>query len=253
MPDETAIPPVEGASEPGGRLSPWVPRVLLALVAIGVVAAIISISVGEGGPQAIVVDGADETIAFYADTAIPQDAARLGPAEAPVEIELFTDLRSTQSAEFQAEVVRALIDEYVKTDRAQIALRHRSVGGSEISLPAVAATAAGEQGRQWELADLVLQNLDRAGPQGVDDEFLGDIADTLRGKTQDFDADEWRDAFGAADTQEQPRLDSELATELRLPAQPALVITGPGGAETLVDTPSLAEARAAIERVAIPE
>lgn len=231
-------------------MSPWVPRVLIALVTAGIIGAIVSISVGDGGPQAIDVEGADETIAFYADTAIPQDAARLGSADAEIEIELFTDLRATQSADFQRDVVRPLIEDYVKTDRAQIDMRHRSVGGAEVSLPAVAATAAGEQGRQWEFGDLVLQNLDRAGPRGTDEKFLEDIANTLRGKTQDFDAEEWQRAFASPEAQEQPRLDGELATELRLPAQPALVVTGPGGSETLVDTPSLAEAQAAIERVA---
>jgi predicted DsbA family dithiol-disulfide isomerase len=232
-------------------MSPWVPRALIVLVAAGVLGAIISISVGEGGPRAIQVEGADETIAFYADTAIPQDGARLGPAEALVEIELFTDLRATQSADYQREVVRPLVEEYVKTDRAQIAMRHRSVGASEVSLPAVAATAAGNQGRQWEFADLVLQNLDAAGPQGADEEFLEDVANTLRGKTQDFDAEEWLDDFESPAAEEQPRADNELATELRLPAQPALVVTGPGGSETLVDAPTLADARAAIERVAV--
>lgn len=232
-------------------MSPWIPRTVIVLVAAGVVGAIISISVGEGGPRAIEVEGADETIAFYADTAIPQEGARLGPADAPVEVELFTDLRATQSADFQREVVRPLIDEYVKTDRIQIDMRHRSVGASELSLPAVAATAAGEQGRQWEFADLVLQNLENAGPSGIDDQFLEDIANTLRGKTQDFNADDWREAFESPAAEEQPREDNELATELRLPAQPALVMTGPGGAERLVDAPTLEEARAALERVSV--
>ena len=232
-------------------MSPWIPRAIIVLVTAGIVGAIISISVGDGGPRAIEIEGADETIAFYADTAIPQDGARLGPADAPVEIELFTDLRATQSAEYQVDVVRPLIEEYVKTDRAQIGLRHRSVGASQLSLPAVAATAAGNQGRQWEFADLVLQNLDVAGPRGVDEDFLRDVANTLRGTTQDFDAEEWREDFASPASEEQPRADSELATELKLPAQPALVITGPGGAETLVDAPALADARAAIERVSV--
>lgn len=231
-------------------MSPWVPRTVIALVAAGVIGAIVSISVGEQGPRAIEIEGGDETIAFYAETAIPQAGARLGPADAPVTIDLFTDLRAVESAEYQREVVRPLIDEYVKTDRARIELRHRSVGASQLSLPAVAATAAGEQGRQWEFADLVLQNLDRAGPEGIDEEFLEDVANTLRGKTQDFDAERWREDFASPEAEQVPRADNELATELRLPAQPALVVTGPGGSETLVDSPSLDEARAAIERVA---
>lgn len=231
-------------------MSPWIPRVLIALVTAGVAAAIVSISVGDGGPQAIEVEGLNETQVFYAG--LRQDGARLGSPEAPVEIDLFTDLRATQSAEFQREVVAPLIEDFVRSDRVQINLRHRSVGSAEVSLPAVAATAAGEQGRQWQYADLVLQNLDKAGARGVDAEFLELVADALRGASRDFETEEWERAFSSPEAQQVPRADNELATELRLPAQPALVITGPGGAETLDDAPSLAEAQAAIERVALP-
>ena len=230
-------------------MSPWVPRVLIGMVTVGVAAAIVSISVGDGGPGAIEVEGLNETQIFYAG--LRQDGARLGSPDAPVEVDLFTDLRSTQSADYQREVVAPLIEGYVRTDRAQINLRHRSIGGAEVSLPAVAATAAGEQGRQWQYADLVLRNLDEAGSRGVDDEFLRQIADALRGASRDFETEEWERAFGSPEAQAVPRADNELATELRLPAQPALVITGPGGGETLVDAPSLAEAEAAIERVSV--
>lgn len=230
-------------------MSPWVPRVLIGLVTVGVAAAIVSISVGDGGPQSIEVESLNETQVFYAG--LRQDGARLGSPDAPVEVDLFTDLRATQSAEFQREVVAPLIDEYVRTDRVQINLRHRSVGSAEVSLPAVAATAAGEQGRQWQYADLVLQNLDKAGARGVDAEFLEQIADALRGASRDFETEEWERAFSSPEAQDAPRADNELATELRLPAQPALVITGPGGSETLEDAPSLAEAEAAIERVSV--
>lgn len=238
-------------------MSPWVPRVLLALLAAGVIAMIVSISVGEGGPEAIEIEGTEEVLVLY--TAIPQDEARLGPSDAPVEIELFTDLRATQSAEFQRDVVLPLIEEYVRTDRAQIALRHRSVGGAEVSLAAVAATIAGEQRRQWQFAELVMRNLDQAG-EAADEDFLRDIADSLRGATREFEAEEFAaELEPCADEDPEtecpqaaiPEADDELATELELPAQPALVVTGPGGSEILVDAPSLEEARAAIERVEV--
>ncbi len=227
------------------RQSPWWPRVFLGVVFAVVVGSIISISVGDGGPEAIEVEAVNDVVTFYA--ALRQDEARLGDPDAPVQVELFTDLRSTQSAEFQREVVDALVEEYVRDGRVQIDMRHRSVAGSEITLPAVAATAAGEQGRQWQFADLVLRNLDRAGPSDVNDEFLLEIADALRGTTRDFEVEEWERAFNSPEAREAPAADGELATELRLPAQPALAVTGPGGSDTLEDEPSLEEARAAIE------
>ena len=41
--------------------SPWVPRVLLGVALAGLIGAIISISVGSGGPEKIVISGGDQT------------------------------------------------------------------------------------------------------------------------------------------------------------------------------------------------
>jgi len=237
-------------------LSPWVPRVVLVLVAGAIIGAIVSISVGEGGPRAIEIEEGEEVVTFY--TAIPQEGRRLGEPDAPVEIDVFTDLRATNAADFHEETVAPLIEEYVRPGQALINLRHRSVGGSPVSLPAVAATIAGEQDRQWQYADLVLRNLDRAGA-AADEDFLLDVADVLRGLTREFETEEFAEELRpCADADEGtecpaaevPRADDELATELELTAEPAIVVTGPGGSETLMNSPSLEEARAAIERVA---
>ncbi len=239
-------------------MSPWVPRVLLVLAAGAIVWAVVSIALGEGGPEAIEIEGADEVLTFYAG--LRQEAERLGEPGAEVEIDVFTDLRSTDSADFYEETVMPLVDEVVRSGDALINFRHRSVGGAAVSLPAVAATIAGEQDRQWQFADLVLRNLERAGA-AADENFLQDVADTLRGMTRDFDAEEFANELApcadddpgtscpAAAT---PEADDQLATDLELTAEPALVITGPGGSETLMNSPSFEDARAAVERVAGP-
>jgi hypothetical protein len=43
--------------------------------------------------------------------------------------------------------------------------------------------------------------------------------------------------------------DARLAAELKLPAEPAVVVSGPGGEETLIDTPTLADIETAIQEV----
>jgi protein-disulfide isomerase len=203
-------------------MSPWIPRALLALAAIGVGYAIVAISVGEGGPQA-------------------------------VEIDLFTDVRAVPAAEFQHDVVDPLIEEYVRTGRAQINLRHYSFGRSGVTEAAIAAEAAGDQGHQWQYAELVMRNLPEQGE--VDEEFLNEVAEVTPG----LDKEEWDVAFSEElqkqeedpDYEAAVEADDKLALELKLPAEPALVLTGPGGTETLDATPSLAEAEAALERVEV--
>jgi protein-disulfide isomerase len=235
-------------------LSPWVPRVALAILAVGVGYAVIAIAVGEGGPETIEIEGGPEVQRLIAG--IRQEEERLGSPDAAVEIDLFTDVRAVPAAEFQRDVVDPVIAEYVRTERAQINLRHFSFGRSGVTEAAIAADAAGAQGHQWQYAELVLRNLGLAGAQGADEEFLNEIAEVTPG----LEKEQWETDFAEeleaqeADPEYESAIDADgaLAFELKLPAEPAMVITGPGGAETLDATPSVDEVRAAIERVEVP-
>jgi protein-disulfide isomerase len=235
-------------------MNPWVPRIALAALAVGVGYAIIAIAVGEGGPQAVEIEGRPEVQNLIAG--IRQDGERLGATDAPVEIELFTDIRAVPAAEFQRDVVDPLIDEYVRSGRAQISLRHFSFGRAAVTEAAIASDAAGAQGHQWQYAELVMRNLGNAPANGVDEEFLREIGEVTPG----LDQDEWEAEFDEQlrlqtedpEYESQIEADDKLALELKLPAQPVLVVTGPGGTETLDDEPSLDEARLAIERVEVP-
>jgi protein-disulfide isomerase len=235
-------------------VSPWVPRAIIALVVVGVGISIVSISVGDGGPRTIAFEERIEVQRLIAG--IPQEEARLGDEDAPVEIELFTDVRAIPGATFQEEVVDPIIDEYVRDGRAQISMRHFSFGRSGVTEAAIAATAAGEQGYQWQFGEVVMRNLENAGPQGVDEMFLKEAAEVTPGLT----IDEWDEAFADElesqsddpDYESAIDRDGELANDLKLPAGPAVVLTGIGGVETLQNDPSLDEVRAAIERVSVP-
>jgi hypothetical protein len=234
-------------------MSVWVPRVLILAAVVGIGYAIVAIAIGEGGPNSIGYEEREEVQGLIAG--IPQDGARLGQEDAPVEIELFTDIRSTTGADFQEEVVDPVIEEYVRSERAQIALRHFSFGRTGVTEAAIGATAAGEQGHQWQFAEVVMRNLENAGPQGIDQDFLKGAAEVTPG----LEIDPWDEEFAeeleaqSADPDYENEIDrdGELANELRLPAEPALVITGIGGSETLDATPTLDEVRAAIERVEV--
>ena len=134
---------------------------------------------------------------------------------------------------FQEEVVDPIIDEYVREGRAQISLRHFSFGRTGVTEAAIGADVAGEQGYQWQFAELVMRNLSQAGPQGVDEDFLRGIS----GVTPGLEIEEWNEAFAdelEAQSEDEAYesaidADGELASDLKLPAGPAMVITGIGG------------------------
>lgn len=235
-------------------MSAWVPRTIIAVVVLGVGVAIYSLSVGEGGPQAFEVEGRVEVQKLIAG--IRQEDARLGSPDAPVEVDLFTDVRAVPGAEFQSEVIDPIIVEYVREGRAQINLRHFSFGRTAVTEAALGSFAAGRQGHQWQFAELVLRNLSSVGPTGTDGEFLERVAAVTPG----LEKEEWDEDFAAELEAQQNDPDYEspvdddgrLAFDLKLPAEPAVLVTGPGGSETMPPTPTLQEVRLAIERVEVP-
>ena len=234
-------------------MSAWVPRLIIVAVVAGVGISIVSISIGDGGPNTVAYEERDEVQGLVAG--IKQDGARLGDEAAPVEIELFTDVRAIPAATFQEDVVDSLIEEFVRDGRAQISIRHFSFGRSGVTEAAIASTAAGEQGHQWQFAEIVMRNLENAGPKGIDESFLKGAAEVTPG----LEIDAWDEAFAEeleaqmSDTGYESEVDrdGELANELKLPVGPAVVVTGAGGVETLESAPSLDEVRAAIERVEV--
>ena len=223
------------------------PRVLLAAGVIGLLAAIISIAVGQGGPEKIEITGTERVQQLVAG--IAQDGPYLGPSDAEVTVTVFNDLQCPSCADYQLGTVDPVIEEYARTGRARLEFRNFSLGQAETTTSAYAATAAGEQDREWQYIELLFRNQE-AAPQGtVTDEFLQDIGNAI----PDFDLDAWKRARSSAEVKGRVEADAQLAIDLRLTAQPAIVITGPTGEpRKLEGKPSVAEVESAVAAVAGP-
>lgn len=224
-------------------MSAWVPRLALGAIAVIVVSVVVSIAVGEGGPQPRGVSGANDVQRIFGG--IAQDGPRLGPADAAVKVSVFNDLQCTTCATYQVETVEPLVEEYARPGRAQLELRHFSIGSHRTTLAALAATAAGEQGHQWQFADLFVRNQDLASERGVSEELLREVAEAVLR----LDVAEWEEALEDPALADRLESDADLAVRLRLPAGPAVVVEGPGGQRELAESPSLPEIEAAIAEV----
>ena len=223
--------------------SRWVPLTILGLAAIGLMAAFISLSVGEHKEEDFAIEGAGEVQELIGG--IPQLGDRLGSDDAPVTIDVFNDVQCTRCADYQLDVVNPLIDDYVRTGDAQMIFRHYPLGGKPVTLGGVAAEAAGEQDRQWQFIEVFVRNLDQVPEQGVSQEFLNEVAATV----PKLDVTAWEQANAGSDAEEAARAGNDLGTELKIPADPAVVVTGPSGSEELDSAPSLEEIEAAIDGV----
>jgi protein-disulfide isomerase len=223
--------------------SRFVPLTLLALLAAGLIAAIVSISVGENELQEVQVRGIGEVQELIAG--IRQLDDRLGDEDAGVTVTVFNDVQCPRCAEWQMATVEPLIERLARTGEGKLEFRHFPLGLKPVTLGAIGSEAAGEQGRQWQYLSLFIRNLAEVPSEGVDEQFLGEIASM----TPQLEAAEWERAVDGEEAGRRAEEDVELATELELTADPVLVIQGRRGVETLEGAPELDQALAAIERV----
>lgn len=221
-----------------------VPLLVLGLVGAAILASIVSISIGEKGP-APPVEGSESAQRLFGG--IEQGGDSLGAAGAPVTISIFNDLQCTECGDYQLEVVPRLVEALVRPGEARLELRHFSLGPRQTTAAGIAAAAAGEQGAQWQYAHLVALNLDQAEVSGVEDEFLERVAGAVPGPR--FELERWRRDREDPEVSERVQADAELAAELRLPAEPAAVVDGPGGTRQLEQGPSVEEIERAVAEV----
>jgi protein-disulfide isomerase len=226
------------------RRNPWLPRLLLGAGAVGLLAAVVSLSVGEGGPETIAISGGEQTQQLIAG--IPQDGPYLGPSDAAVTITVFNDLQCPSCADYEHDTVNPLIEEYARDRDARLEFRHLSLQEAETTKAAFAAAAAGEQDREWQYVDLLFRNQDEAPARTVSDEFLEDVGSAI----PNFDLDAWKRARDSPEVADRVEADVRLAADLRLRGEgPAVVVTGPGGTEVLQDSPSEQDVEAAVAAV----
>jgi protein-disulfide isomerase len=199
--------------------------------------------VGEGGPEKITIGGGEEVQQLIAG--IPQDSRFLGASDAPVTITVFNDLQCGSCDDYQLQTVDPLIEEFARTDDARLEFRNFSLGPTTTTEAAYAAMAAGEQNRQWQYVDLLFRNQKEAPGNEVSEEFLQDIANAI----PDFDVEAWKRARESPEVSALVQEDAELAADLRLPAEPAIVVTGPGGTRELDESPSKEQVEAAVAAV----
>jgi protein-disulfide isomerase len=226
----------------------WTVILALALPAIAIALAIVFISVGENPAPNVQLTGAGETQQLFGG--ILQDGDELGDPDAPVTITYFTDLQCELCAEYHLGTIPPLVDAPDRDGEVKLDLRHFSTAENETQTAAYAATAAGEQEREWQYAHLFFLNLDRipGDPPRLTTIFLRQIAGAVSA-AEDFDESNWEDAIDSDEVQATVESDAQEAIELFLPARPAMIVEGPNGTRELKDAPSLDQIETAVDEV----
>jgi protein-disulfide isomerase len=217
--------------------------VLLGLGVLGVIGAIVSISVGTGGPQPAPIGGVNDVQRIFGG--IEQDGAFIGPNDATTTITVFNDLQCSPCADYEINTIDPLVEEYARPGDARLEFRHFSLAPNDTTLAAIAAEAAGKQARQWQYLDTFVRNIEATKTRVIDETFLREVAEAV----PELDVDQWQTDFDDPATKELVVQDAQLAAELKLPAEPAVVVTGPAGTQQLIESPSRDAIEAAIAQV----
>lgn len=142
-----------------------------------------------------------------------------GPVDAPIQIVVFSDFQCPYCARL-ALVVDMLCEEY--GDQIAVWYKHFPLP-QHTNAPAAAraAIAAGQQGRFWEMHDLLFENQGRIGIAEDPFEIFAALAEDLSLDTDRFAAD-----YNATSTSQLPTLDREEGRAAGVMSTPTCFING---------------------------
>lgn len=205
---------------------------MMAAVAVAVAGLLVVLSQLGGGSQ--------ETFA-----GIPQEGTTLGREDAPVKIQLYEDFQCPACAQFARETLPDLVESRVEPGEVKLVSETLAFLGPDSLKTARAALAAGAQDRYWNYGYLLFENQGAENSGYATDDFLADLAE----ETEGLDVEEWRAARDDAFVEEELRSVQERAEEDGVNATPTIVVSGPGGEETLRGAVPLEEVDRAIDEV----
>ena len=132
---------------------------IVVLLVVAVVAAV-KLTGGSSGanspPAGVALPGAGDVQRLL--KGIPQTGNVLGDPSAPVTLVEYVDLQCPYCQQFETQVMPNVIDRYVRTGKLKVELRVLAFIGPDSQRGQFAAIAAGEQGREFDFAQLLYAN-----------------------------------------------------------------------------------------------
>jgi hypothetical protein len=181
---------------------------------------------------------------------VRQYEERLGVEDAPIQMQLFLDAQSETYRDQFLETVPPLVTGPVRDGRLKLLYRNRSLTRNATELSFYGIEAAARQGYAWQFAYLMFRNQEAAKEQGLDDEFLTRLAESI----EYLDLEQWKEDY-AEGKEPGSRMNAELQAQdeiaigLEIRDKPAATVNGPNGTVTVQDAPDLAELQAAMAEV----
>jgi protein-disulfide isomerase len=109
----------------------------------------------------------------------------IGEPNAPLVIEVFSSFGCVHCRDFAVETEQQVFDNYVKTGKVFFIYRSFNNPADRLGIAAQAAYCAGDQGKFWEMHDLIFANFSATG---YSDKQLSKMVETLELDTDEYDS-----------------------------------------------------------------
>lgn len=154
------------------------------------------------------------------------DGAALGPADAPVLVQVFSDFQCPFCGQLALSTEKQLIDQYIPGGQVRLEYRHfivvdGNVGGTESRRAAEASACAAAQNEFWNYHALTFTNQKGEGLGAFSDRRLKAFAETLGLDTAAFNA-----CFDSRQFATEVQADEALARSMGVNSTPTLFING---------------------------
>ena len=171
----------------------------------------------------------------------PTNARALGPADAPVTVEVWSDFQCPACGIWSLQVEPTLIDEYVKAGTVRLVYRDFAfIDGGDLNgeshQAAAAARCGGEQGKFWQYHDYLFENQDGENKGAFDRERLDEIATAIG-----LDMDAWGSCTSGDAPEQAVKAETDQGRAAGVGSTPNLAINGvlqKAGALPMEDTAS---------------
>ena len=203
--------------------------VVTAIVAGGLAAALITVSVTKSGssssspPQAVAISGAADTSRMLAG--IPQRGNVLGNASAPVTLVEYADIQCPYCGVWARDALPTLVDSYVRPGKVKLVFHGLAFVGPDSEPALRTALAAGAQNRLWNVVDLLFRNQGEENRGWVTEDLLSSIGQAVPG----LDAQRMLDERNAGSTTAAVAADARAAQDAGVNSTPAFQAGLSGG------------------------
>jgi protein-disulfide isomerase len=175
---------------------------------------------------------------------LPQEGLTIGEPDAPVTLVEFGDLQSPIEKTTAEEIGTPLIDGQVAAGEAKLEYRNFVIIGPDSIKAAIAALAAGKQGRGWSFVELFFRNQGEENTHHITPAFLQEIAEGAG--VEDIAA--WEEELGNPELEEEVEEQTKEADHIGFEGVPSFAVEGPAteGLELLGTPGSVAPLEKAI-------